>query len=201
MTIKVTLNYGPIEAEISGEDRDEVQSELLGFIEFLKENEGDLELGLPLQQPTPDDVGAAVASEARDGDDRPLATIARELGVSTDDLDDVIYVDPNLEEDPQLLLDPDDFGSTTVEQQRNAAYVLLYVWDECYGNDRMRTSKLNDIFALAGISTNNLYLAWRDEGQGKFDSQGQGPSASVSLTGVGVRTAKTVLQDLVNADS
>lgn len=201
MTLTVTLTYGPIEAEISGEDREEVQGELLDFIEFLNENEEDLKLSLPSQKATSDGVEDAAVSEEEGGDEHPLDPIASELGVPTDDLDDVIYVDPDFEEDPQLLLDADDFGSTTIDQQRNAAYVLLYVWDECYGNDRMRTSKLNDIFALAGISTNNLYLAWRDEGQGKFDSQGQGPSASVSLTGVGERTAKTVLQDLVSPDT
>lgn len=200
MNINVTLQYGAIEAEISGEDRDEVQSELLEFIEFLNENEDDLNLNLSPQQPDADvtqDSGPAVD----EGSEHPLAPTARQLGVSVEDLDDVIYVDSDLEEDPQLLIDSEDLGENTVEQQRNAMYALLYVWDECYNNGRMPTSKLNELLELGGISSNNLYRARRGEGQGKFDSQGQGPSASVRLTGVGERAAKTMLQDLVSADS
>lgn len=200
MNITTTLRYGPIETEISGEGWEEVQRELLAFIEFLNEHEEELQLDSPMQHPPLNTEVAADPSDGGGGEEHPLTAIASELDIPLDDLDEIVYVDPDFDEDPQLLLDPDEYGETTVEQQRNAAYVLLYVWDKCYGNDRMETSKLNDIFALGGISTNNLYRAWRDEGQGKFDPQGQGPSASVALTGVGERTARTVLQELASED-
>lgn len=201
MNITATLRYGPIETEIAGEDREEVEQELLAFIEFINENEDELELELPARRQSAESEAVSSQSLEGDNEENPLAPIANELGISLDNLDEVVYVDPDLDENPQLLLDAEEYGEKTVEQQRNAAYVLLYVWMKCYGNDRMESSRLRDILALGSISTANLYRAWRDEGQGKFDSQGKGPGASVALTGVGERTARTVLQDLASEDS
>lgn len=198
MAITVTLTYGPIEAEISGEDRDEVQEELIGFIEFLEENSEQLQIEAPAAPTTASgESEGATEATAASTDDHPLAPLAKKLGIEPADLDEIVYVDPDFEDEPQVLVEPDGLGESTIEQQRTAAYVLLYIWDNVYDNSRMKTSKLKEILELAGVSSSNLNRAWNNEGEGKFDSRGYGPSASVGLTGVGKRTALSRFKDLV----
>lgn len=198
MTVTVTLTYGPIEAEISGEDREEVQSELINFIDFVNENSEQLQVEAPpAPAPASGGSGEAVETVEESIDDHPLAPLAKKLGVDPADLDKIVYVDPDFEEEPQVLVEPESLGQSTVEQQRTAAYVLLYIWDEVYDDGRMRTTKLKDILELAGVSTSNLDRAWKNEGEGKFDSQGYGRSATVGLTGVGKRNALSRFQELV----
>ncbi len=44
MEITVTLHHAALEAEFEGQDRDEIQSEVLDFINFIDENSEDLDV-------------------------------------------------------------------------------------------------------------------------------------------------------------
>lgn len=216
MELSVTLNYGPLNAEFSGGDQEEIQDGLVNFVEFLETN--DLFDGMDVEptSETPDGTpgvdsgywekkanqGQAESQQNTVGtDDRKdsvLYPIARKVGASVTDLEELVYVDEEGEEEPQLLIDEiDRLGDTVPEKQRGAALILLLAWHECYDEEKMKTSKLKDILAMRDISTNNLSRAWDGKGEGWFDPRGMGPSATIKLRGPGKRQARSVMKDLV----
>lgn len=215
MELVVELDTGPVNAEFSGEDWSEVEPELQGLINFLEKNHETLSEIAPYStnpQYTGDVAGAdgaapnggldSEASGEADSkpDEGPLASLVRKTGKSVEGLDDLVYVDPDGEELPQVLAEKSVLGGSKAERQRNAAYMILAVWDECYGEERMKTSDFKDILTMSGISDNNLYNAWVGAGKGDFHSTGQGPSATVGLTGPGKRQALKVFQSLADSD-
>jgi hypothetical protein len=203
MEIKLMLEYGPIDAEFIGDDREELESEFESFLDFVNENSDRLN---GLEVPESREMGTNGAGQSAnengeasstDGSQQsPLASLARKADTTTKVLNDIVYVDPDKEEDPQVLIDKGKLGSNKTERQRTAAYILLRIWEDCYDEERMDTSKLMNILAMSGISDNDLYNAWKGPGKGDFDSRGKGSSATVGLTGPGKRKALKVLKDL-----
>lgn len=212
MELNVTLDYGSLNAEFQGGDREEIQDGLAKFVEFLNEND---ELFDGIDNHGPIDAPEEQAdldperwedsesdSESNNGQninsnqsENPLAPLARKMGISVDVLDEIVYVDPEGEEMPQLMADKQFFGDSTTERQRTAAYILLKVWEECYeGEDRMKTSNLKTLLTMADISDNNLYNAWAGPGKGDFNPTGRGDAATVGLTGPGGRQAMKELR-------
>lgn len=217
MELTITFQHGPLDAEFTGEDREEIQEDLLKFVDFLNENAEQFQGIEPpkpdseeLEEPSLDsdrwqdddeEESSSDSSSGSDSQDNPLSSLARKTDNPVEELEDLIYVDPDNEEDPQLMLDKDRLGENRAERQRNAAYIILRVWEECYDEERMKTSKLKNIFTMSGISDNSLYNAWGGSGKGKFDATGKGSSATVGLTGPGKRKALKVIQELPETTS
>lgn len=215
MELVVEFDTGLVNAELKGDSWAEIEPELQGMIGFLQDEDGALsEIATHsiLPQHTAGvtkAVGAASGAvppsgkredAGSDPDGGPLAALVRKTGKSVDELDELVYVDPDGEELPQVLADKSVIGDSKAERQRNAAYMILAVWDECYGEERMKTSDFKDILTMSGISDNNLYNAWVGAGKGDFHSTGQGPSATVGLTGPGKRQALKVFQSLADSE-
>lgn len=215
MELTVTLNHGPLNAEFSGEDREEIQQNLIKFMQFLDEN-GEIFEGVGYRESEEKDGSPGVDSDyweeksmqeqdsnpdTADREDSVLYPISKKVGVSVTDLEEIVYVDEDGEELPQLLIDDlKRLGETVPERQRSAALILLLVWKECYGEEQMRTSDLKDIFAMKDISTSKTDRAWSNKGESWFDSSGHGVSASVKLRGPGERKAYSLLKDLIEND-
>lgn len=201
MKVTATLDYGPLDIELSSENREEVEKNLLGIIEFIDENREEFEeSGLKVQSKDGNHQAELDSAEwsGDTGDkagsaDDPLADLARELNVVSRKLNEIVYVDPDEEERPYLMVEGDKLGDSVPEIQRNAAFVLLTVLKECYHEDEMKTSEFKHILTVAEISDNDLYKAWDES---VIDSSGRGRSATISLTGPGRREAKSVLKDL-----
>lgn len=204
--MSVKLDYGPLNAEFQGGDKDEIQTNLIEFVEFLKENE---EVLGSIDVSTDGAAGAEVPSDsnsnASDGagdqgsNEHPLAPLAHHLGEPPETLEELIYVSVENEELPQLLVeDVDELGDSVVERQRNAALVLLLVWEECYGKSKMKTSDIKDVFSRMDISTSNTYRAWE---KSSFKQRGQGSSATIQLRGPGEREAYSILRELLGDGS
>lgn len=220
MEVTFNLQFGPLDAEFTGGDREELQENLVKFVEFLEEN-GEIFDGIDIEPPSETPEGApgvdsgyweqkAQQEQAQsqqdtsgrdEGEESVLYPIARKVGASVADLEELVYVDEDGDEHPQLLIDDiDRLGDTVPERQRNAALILLLVWHDCYGEEKMKTSLLKDILSMADISTNHLSRAWSDKGEGWFDPRGYGQSATIKLLGPGKRQARSVLKDLVEDD-
>lgn len=211
----MTVDYGPLNAEFQGGDQEELQDNLVEFVEFLEENDdvfdairasyngnggsatSDINAGY-IEEGTEEQTNGESVGEVEE-EDHPLKSLARNANTSTETLDDIIYVDPDGEEKPQLLVSKKHLGGTKAERQRTAAYILLRVWEDCYGEERMKTSELKSLLTMANIKEDKLYNAWKGAGKGDFDPTGRGESATVGLTGPGRRQAIKVLQQLVES--
>lgn len=210
MELTVTLDHGPLNAEFTGEDREKVEENLVGFIEFLEGNDelfnghrdsvpatNDTEdPGLDEQywKERADDQGDQTTSES-DSTESPLSDIAHKVGASVTELEGLIYFSVDDEELPMLLFDdPERVGGSVVERQRNSALVLLLIWEECYGKKKMKTSQFKDVLEMMDLSTSNVYRAWE---KSYFKQAGNGPSATVRLRGPGKREARSVLKDML----
>lgn len=219
MELTIEFQHGPIDAEFTGEDRKEVQENFLQFVEFLGENAQEFDNIEPpesnsedLKEPGLDSdlwkdnsenqsTNGSSGSENEEEEGHPLASLARKANTSVETLDSIIYVDHDGEEEPQLMIEKAKLGGSKTERQRTAAYMLLRIWDDCYGEERMKTSKLKNILTMSGVSDNDLFNAWNGPGKGNFDSTGKGASATVGLTGPGKRRALKTIQEVVEAQS
>lgn len=219
MELTIKFQHGPLDAEFTGEDPKEVQENLLEFVDFLGKNTEQFE---DIEPPESDSEGLkkpgldsdrwketsdnhstnnSSNSEEEEEEDHPLASLARKANTSAKTLNEIIYVDPDGEEEPQLMIEKTELGENKTERQRTAAYMILRVWDDCYGEDRMKTSKLKNILTMSGVSDVDLFNAWNGPGKGNFDSRGSGASATVGLTGPGKRRALKTIQELVETQS
>ncbi|SFS65899.1 hypothetical protein [Halostagnicola kamekurae] len=214
MEITITLDHGPLNAEFAGEDREEIEESLVGFVEFLEENgqlfdevEFEAEPQIEEEQSGIDDwnQGSNDASSPPDesvassAEDSPLSSIAQRVGTSIDELEELVYVSVEDDELPMVLVDDvERLGDSVVERQRNTALLLLLIWNKCYGKEKMKTSDIKNVFSMMDISTSNTYRAWE---KSYFKQKGQGSSATIQLRGPGEREAYSLLRDLLEDDS
>lgn len=218
MEITLTLNQGALDAEFKGADREELEDNLLQFMEFLEENEetlGGVEFTYD-EEDTRDEPGLdpeyweeKEEQENKDEGERenkqnggPLSTVARTTGVTVEDLSDVIYVDLEGEQLPQLMFeDKTRLGDTKVDRQRNVSLLLLLAWHKAYGEERVKTSELKTSLSMSQVSESNLYNMWQSgKGEGWFDPSGRGNSATIALRGPGEREAYKLLRKLFKKD-
>lgn len=203
MEITATLDYGSLEVELSSDKREEVEQNLLEVVGFLEEND---EIFDGLNRAVQGDYSQAELGKAKwtendthqepSEDGSPLDKLERKLGVTTEFIDEIVYVDPDGEEQPQLMVDGDRLGGSVPERQRHAAFIILTVLKECYNEKEMQTSQFKDILAFAEISDSNLHRAWDDS---LFEQSGMGGSAKVTLKGPGKREAKKFFKELAQS--
>lgn len=167
MEITLTLRKGPIEAEFTGEEREKLQTELLDFKEFLEDNaeafQGISSVEEADGEPEQIDLEESV-SQMGDPEEKEiqeaLAPIERATGISRSELTNYLYVGPDGEADPEILIeDPDETFDTTMKgKQKPASLILLYLWDKCYGDkEEVRSSELKDALAGSGVDPKNLF--------------------------------------------
>lgn len=200
MDITATLSHGPLKLELSGEDSEEVKETLLELAQFVEEHEEvfsgvSFEMqGGPNENQTNLGEGTWAEDSGTQTSDSPVAPLANELGVPIEPLEEIVYVDPDQEELPQLLVEGDDIEGGVTDRQRKAAYIILLALETCYDEDELYTSDFKDMLVYADISDNNIYKAWEDA---QFDQSGQGRNSKVSFRGPGRREAKGFLKDFI----
>ena len=192
MEITITVERGPIEAQFQGSTWEDIEEELQGFVDFTENN--NLLVSKDLKG---SDQNEEWKPESSDDPEDPLQPIATKVDTTVDELRDIIYVDPELEQIPQVTIEKDILGGKKAERQRHASYLILYVWKNCYGEERMSTSQLKEILSMAGISESKLANMRQGSGKGFFDSTGRGASSTIALTGPGEREALKYLKSLV----
>lgn len=215
MDITLTLNYGPLDAEFQGEDREELQDELIEFINFIEEEQGTLST-LPKPQGNSDstsegkqtsatgweDSQADASRETEDTNDgnSEFASISNKTGVDTDvlsklyelpDSDDGV---PSLNmyhfEDGTLRL-----GSARNQRQAQASALLMFAWEDCLDEKRIDYDELDEALVASDIETerrNSMGQAFSDGASDWFESDG----SSIYLVGKGKNHARELLQEL-----
>lgn len=203
MEISVEFKLGAFTVRIVGDNAEEVGEEINGLISMLDDATSQYESLGQSPQEYPRSVGTDEepknvidGEDSGSGIDPPLQPIAARTGVDPTELEELIYYSIENEELPYLLLDdPEVLGDSVPEQQMNAALVSTLVWKECYGNEKMKTSDIKEVFLLMGISQGNLSRAWDDR---YFVSGGYGASATIKVRGPGEREAINVIKSLLD---
>ncbi|APX95726.1 hypothetical protein [Natronorubrum daqingense] len=205
MEITATVDYGTLEIELSSDEREEVQQNLLEVIDFLEENnEAFKGLDLTVQNGSSQTELSATEWSNNDGqqeqskdDGSSLKSLARKFDVTIEAINEIVFVDPFGEERPQLMANSEQLGSSVPERQRHAAFIILTVLEECYDEEEIETAEFKELLTFAGISDGNLYRAWDDS----LFQTGKGRSAKVSLKGPGKREAKKYLKALLESNA
>lgn len=212
METTAKLKFGPLEVEIRAQNDDDYRSEILELIQFIEENRDSFEdIGSGISPPEIPSSGAESLSleevgeeevmdeEKRDDETSgPLGAISSRLRVSESELENFIYVDPDGDNFPILYIDEvGDIGNRKTDRQRVASLILLYVWHECYGESRIKSSSLKDALELSNVSSSGMGNMYQGDGDRYFDRRGRGPSATVSLTPPGKRQARKMLKILL----
>jgi len=215
MDITLTLNYGPLDAEFQGENREELQDELIEFIAFIQEEE-DTFSSLPTPQSNSDSDGKetqtpATAWEDSDTDDSPDAedtdldaseftSIATKTGVKAGKLSKLFELPDDEEGVPSLnMYHFDDgtlrLGSARNQRQAQASALLMFAWEDCLGEKKIAYDKLDEALVASDIETERrdaMGQAFSKDAQEWFESDG----SSIYLVGKGKNHARELIQEL-----
>lgn len=208
MELTVNLNHGPIDVEFTGEDREEVEENLLHFIEFLEENQESI-AGIDLpdngnnSEETPEldsDYWEEQQEESESTTQNNLGdssvsygSIPNRTGIDEAKLAEYFAVDPESEEPPYLNFDPEvlgEDGNSRSEKQMRGCLILLTLWNEVNETEECGSSELKDALRISAIDDTNLYNMYRfndDEGDRYFNREGSGGNTDISLTMAGKR--------------
>lgn len=208
METTVKFKYGPLQVEIFAQDDDNYQDEILDLLKFIENNQDRFEeLGM---NPTPgvyqsktesvslDEFDETEDGEVEDGveeDESPFSEIASELRLSPELLEEFLHVDDDREDVPVLYVDKlGELGERQTDRQRVASLVLLYLWHEYYGEDRVKSTALKNALELSDVSSSGMANMYQGDGDRFFNRRGRGPTATVRLTPPGKREALSVLK-------
>lgn len=209
MELTVTLDYGALNAEFTGSDREEVEDNLLGFVEFLEENAevfDGVDLSAPeesIEDPGLDPEYWEGQQETSESETTPEAelvdqeitygNIPSRTGIDREVLARYFDIDPEAEEPPYLNFDVENLGESgdsRSEKQMRGSLILLTLWRECNDVEEVRSPALKDALRISGVNDTNLsnmYQFNSGEGDRYFRREGTGENTDISLTMPGER--------------
>lgn len=219
MEIHLSLQVGPLEAEITADNEEDYEGELVQLMDFIRGHEEQFstidQLSVQSSVSTEDNnqsgseqlddnqKGDTESEEEGTGDSTstdysgPLSSLLRKGDVSLEDVSEVIDVDPRLEEPPLILANAEQLGETVKDQQLTGSLLLLCAWKECYDESPVLISDLKDTLEHSGVSTNNLYRMYDyDVANQSLRRSGDGRGTEMRLTRVGEREAFERIEQL-----
>lgn len=216
MEITLTLNYGPMNAEFSGENREEVQEELIDFIGFIEEEKEVLSnLPSPEGNNESDDGGMQTPATEWEEDSDPnpapdtggaesvrseYSSLATKTGVDEGVLDQLFELPDDEEGVPSLNMHHFEkgilrLGSARNQRQAQASSLLMYAWEECLDKKRIEYEKLDEALVASDVETerrNSMGQAFSDEASDWFESDG----SRIYLVGKGKNHARGLIEEL-----
>lgn len=214
MEVTITLQYGPLDAEFTGEDREEIQEEVIGFIEFIEEEEEQLS-NLPTpstddaSEPTRKQTAATGWDDSSPPDEaaspQPGASefqsLASKTGADAGDLAQLYDLPDDEEGVPSLNMYHFDegvleLGNARNQRQAQASALLLYAWEECIGEKKIKYEQLNEALVASDIETermDHMLRAFSGDAEDWFESDG----SQIHLLGQGKNHTRDLLEDLV----
>lgn len=220
MELHFSLRVGPLEAEITADSEEDYERELIQLMDFLQSQQNQLsEISLPevelsetntptTKQSSVDksgdkETGQVDSREETDSEvtpsvtSGPLSSLVRKVDLSQKEVREIVDVDPELEEPPLLLVESDNLGDSTKDQQLIGTLLLLSVWSECYDESPVELSKVKDGLEHAGISTANFYRMYDHDGAQRYlRRSGERRGKKIRLTRVGDREAYERLEEI-----
>ena len=210
MEITATLKHGSFTFEIQGGSREDVQEEILGLAEFIKENEDDLnELTgqihrenpendkKPIQTPATDWEGSASSPNM---DTSCFVSISQRTRVDEEVLAQLFEVPDDEDEPPFLNLyqfetEAEVLGKHRNQQQSLGSVLLLYLWQECRSVEEIEFEKLDKVLSYSDIEIerrNSMNQAFGGDAQKWFNSDG----GKIQLTTPGEHHARQLISEL-----
>ncbi|USZ69404.1 hypothetical protein NGM10_06625 [Halorussus salilacus] len=218
MEITITLDHGPLNAEFTGEDREELEDSVLGFVEFLEQNKevfdgtsfsieqngGDENPGLDAEfwEEQQDETEESNGDEGWDVE-VSYGSIPTRTGLNEETLSRYFDIDPEGEEPPYLNFDPEilgESGNSRSEKQMRSSLILMTLWRECNDIEAVRSPDLKDAVRISGVDDNglfNMYQFNNGEGDRYFRRDGSGANTDISLTLPGEREGYDQIQRTV----
>ena len=214
MKIKISLNVGPLQAEFTGEEREELEENLLDFIGFLEENEetfggaglsieerngeenSNIEANYQIDRESPD----VTPDEAGAESGISFGSIPNRTEIDSETLNRYFGVDPEGEEPPYLNFDLEvleEVGDSRSEKQMRGSLMLLTLWRECQDVEEVQSPQLKDALRISGIDDDALYNMYGfndDEGDRYFSREGSGANTIITLTMPGEREGYDQIQ-------
>ena len=208
MEITITLDHGSLNAEFVGEEREELEENLIAFIEFLKENEDTFDgANFSIEQEDTDgEVGLSSdyweeqqesSEKSTDSEELDSAvsygSIPNRTGKNKEILKTYFDIDPEGEEPPYLKFDVEvlgESGNSRSEKQMRSSLILMTLWRECNGIEEVQSPDLKDAVRISGIDDSGLFNMYKfndSEGDRYFRREGSGANTKISLTLPGER--------------
>ena len=193
MELTVSLNLGRLNAELVGEDRREVQEELISFIDFIGQNEGVLEDYVSLESGNTDENISVPETDGTSDQPSPdlnprCGDIPDRTDIDVAVLDRYFDVNPEGDEPPALNFEVDVLGESGAgrsEKQMRGSLILFTLWRECLDTESVMSPDLKDALRISGINDSNLYNMYGfNEGEGDryFRREGSGEHTEIELT-------------------
>ena len=212
METTVTFEYGPLTVEIHAREDENYQDEILDLMRFLENHQEQFEeigvesgtAGIHPDKTEMVSLDQFESEEPQEEDESEVGAglldpIASELHISVAELREFLHVDPDNDDFPVMYVDElGDIGKKQTDRQRVVSLVLLYLWHECYDEDRVKSSALKDALELSNVSSSGMANMYQGDGDRYFDRRGRGPTATVALTPPGKRQARKVIRRLVD---
>lgn len=217
MEITLTLNYGPINVEISGEDGEEVRGEVSNFLELFGEDIQDLPDSSPPDreqvpeeeaqtpatkwtEPGPDTAVETEPSAAPNKEASEFSSLATKTGVDAGRISELFELPKDDEGTPSLNLYHFEEGALRLGNARNqrqaqASTLLLYVWEECLGEKQISFDRLDQALVNSDIEIQrrkNMTQAFSTDASDWFESNG----SQIYLVGKGKNHARELIQEL-----
>ncbi|MDG5778889.1 hypothetical protein VB779_15600 [Haloarculaceae archaeon H-GB11] len=218
MEITITLDYGPLDVEFTGGEREELEENLIAFIEFLEEDEaifGNSDFAID-QEPGEESPGLdpdywesqQESTQEPDSTESSVAAISfgsipNRTDIDEGTLDGYFDIDPEGEEPPYLNFDVDilgESGNSRSEKQMRGSLILMTLWREGNGIEEIGSSDLKDALRISGIDDESLYAMYgfnNDEGDRYFRRDGSGANTEITLTMPGEREGFDQIQRTV----
>lgn len=212
MKITATLDYGSLEIELASEDREEIENELLAFVDFIESNKESLSKAVSgTDDKTETKSGVQTTLGTTDDSDPKETTSSLDISeitsrphIDTQILDEFLKVPDDEEKVPYLYMDgfeegEDVLGTSRRERQARASLLLLKAWKDLRDVDPVESEQLNESLHTSRInpdSRKNMYQAMDGDADDYFTRDFSG---DVGLTQSGERAAEDEIERLVSS--
>jgi len=207
MEFTVTVEHGPLNLEIEGGDREEIQNEILGLAEFVEENKDTLsefKLQSGAEEEDNKQPVQTPATEWEDSTTSPdgsgFSSISERTRVDEETLGQLFEIPENEEEPPFLSLYQFEEGTEVLggyrnQRQSHGSVLLLYLWQECRDVQEVELDELDEGLSYSDIEIERrdaMYQAFGEDARKWFDSSNGG----IRLTTPGEHHARQLITDL-----
>lgn len=217
MDIRLTVEHGAITAEIEATEEDDytdVLEKLANFAEehpdFVEESNSRLdedESDQDERRSNAEDTHLSEFSEKesteldegneeREIENDMLRPLLKRLDVSEGDFIRTFEVAEDVS--PRILAPEKLSGETKSERMLNAALVLSTIWQDCYGEEWLKSSELSDALEQSGLGDRSDYIYNQDDWQRLLNKNGQGRGTKIKPTRLGEDKAEKLIETMVN---
>jgi len=217
MEIAVKSRQGPLDVEFQAEEREELESELVEFVDFSKENQNTISgLSIPVnagekggqtgmtEWTAEEQISKKRETVEEDGYSDTEEQLAERIHIDVSDLVDFIEVPENENDRPHIKTwkleeDAETLGNSRKDRQAKASLMILYTWKESDDVDGVTFETLKRALSDSNIDPariDTMYTALDGDAEKYIDKPGD-RSGKINLNSDGEHRARQELCALV----